>query len=220
MTEAEWQAANDGLRMIGLVRPTASERKRRLFSCACCRRVWNELTDERSTRAVLMAEEYADGLIDDNLLELAANPACEAWDATGSRDGLENDRPLPLSAAAYNVALPMGWWGGAPAFQPPESIVLEAAADQVHEGRAQCDLLRDIFGNPFRPVAFDPSWRTSTVVAIAKGMYDSRDFAPMPLLADALQDAGCEHADILDHCRGPGPHVNGCWVVDLVLGKE
>ncbi|MFO0806182.1 MAG: hypothetical protein U0791_24025 [Gemmataceae bacterium] len=81
-------------------------------------------------------------------------------------------------------------------------------------------MLRDIFGNPFRPVAFDPSWRTSTAVAIAKGMYESRDFAPMPLLADALQDAGCEHADILDHCRGPGPHVKGCWVVDLVLGRE
>ena len=81
-------------------------------------------------------------------------------------------------------------------------------------------LLSCIFGNPFRPTSFNPSWRTSTAVAIAKGMYDSRDFAPMPVLADALQDAGCADERILDHCRGPGPHVKGCWVVDLVLGKE
>jgi hypothetical protein len=80
-------------------------------------------------------------------------------------------------------------------------------------------LLRDIFGNPFRPVAFDPSWRTSTAVALASQMYESREFSAMPILADALQDAGCEDADILGHCRGPGPHVRGCWVVDLVLGK-
>jgi hypothetical protein len=78
---------------------------------------------------------------------------------------------------------------------------------------------RDIFANPFRPVAFE-SWRTSTVVTLAQQMYDSRDFALMPILGDALQDAGCESADILDHCRGDGPHVRGCWVVDLVLGKS
>ena len=85
---------------------------------------------------------------------------------------------------------------------------------------AQMPLLRDIFGNPFRPVTFDPAWRTTTAVQIAQGMYDSRDFAAMPILADALQDAGCEEVSIHDHCRGPGPHIRGCWVVDLVLGKE
>jgi hypothetical protein len=81
-------------------------------------------------------------------------------------------------------------------------------------------LVRDIFGNPFRPVAFDLAWRSPTAVGLAQHMYDSRDFAAMPLLADALQDVGCEVPDILDHCRQPGEHVRGCWVVDLVLGKE
>ena len=81
-------------------------------------------------------------------------------------------------------------------------------------------LIRDIFGNPFRPVSLSPEWRTSTAVALAQQMYDSRDFSAMPILADALQDAGCDNADILDHCRGPGPHVRGCWVVDLVLEKK
>ena len=72
---------------------------------------------------------------------------------------------------------------------------------------------------PLPPRDLDPAWRTTTAVQLAQGMYDSRDFAAMPILADALQDAGCEDADILDHCRGPGPHVRGCWVVDLVLDK-
>jgi hypothetical protein len=80
-------------------------------------------------------------------------------------------------------------------------------------------LLRDIFGNPFRPTALDPSWRTSAVTALASQMYESRDFANMPILADALEDAGCDNADIIAHCHGAGPHVRGCWVVDLVLGK-
>ncbi|MBP3958173.1 hypothetical protein J8F10_23230 [Gemmata sp. G18] len=81
-------------------------------------------------------------------------------------------------------------------------------------------MFRDVVGNPFRPVTFSPSWRTSTAASLASQMYDSRDFSAMPILADALQDAGCDSADVLDHCRGPGPHVRGCWVVDLVLGKE
>ncbi|HEX4611111.1 MAG TPA: hypothetical protein VH092_23170 [Urbifossiella sp.] len=74
--------------------------------------------------------------------------------------------------------------------------------------------------NPLRPVAFEPSWRTEMAVGLAAGMCESRDFAPMPVLADALEDAGCDQLDILAHCRGPGPHVRGCWVVDLVLGKS
>jgi hypothetical protein len=90
----------------------------------------------------------------------------------------------------------------------------------VQEMRHQADVIRCILGNPFRPVAVAPVWLTSTVAALASQMYDSRDFALMPTLADALQDAGCENEDMLDHCRGSGPHVRGCWVVDLVVGKE
>jgi hypothetical protein len=84
----------------------------------------------------------------------------------------------------------------------------------------QVAILRDIFGNPFRLVEFAPAWRTSTAVALASQMYGSRDFAAMPILADALQDAGCDNEDMLNHCRDPkATHVRGCWVVDLVLGK-
>jgi hypothetical protein len=79
--------------------------------------------------------------------------------------------------------------------------------------------LLEVFGNPFQPVAFKSSWRTDTAVSLARTMYESRDFNAMPILADALQDAGCDNDDVLNHCRGDGPHVRGCWVCDLVLGK-
>jgi hypothetical protein len=88
------------------------------------------------------------------------------------------------------------------------------------ERAAAVRLLREVFGNPFRPVAFDPSWRTSTAVELARQMYESRGFDRMPILADALEDAGCDDPQVLAHCRGDGPHVRGCWVVDLVLGKS
>jgi hypothetical protein len=84
----------------------------------------------------------------------------------------------------------------------------------------QAQLLRDVIGNPFRPVALDPRWLTSTVVALAAGIYADRAFDRLPILADALEDAGCDSADILAHCRSDGPHARGCWVVDLVLGKS
>jgi hypothetical protein len=95
---------------------------------------------------------------------------------------------------------------------------------QVHrttESRLKlCVLVRDIFANPFRPVSFSPAWRTDTAVALARQMYGSRDFGAMPILADALQDAGCDNGAILSHCRDATlTHVRGCWVVDLVLGK-
>jgi hypothetical protein len=79
--------------------------------------------------------------------------------------------------------------------------------------------VRCVAGNPTGPVTFSPSWRTEAVVAVARTMYDARDFGPMPVLADALDDAWCDQPDILAHCRGEGPQVRSCWVVDLVLGK-
>jgi hypothetical protein len=81
--------------------------------------------------------------------------------------------------------------------------------------------LHEIFGNPFRAVVFDAAWRTSDVMALATGIYEERAFDPMPILADALQDAGCDNTDILGHLRDPNAtHVRGCWALDLVLGKE
>jgi hypothetical protein len=101
----------------------------------------------------------------------------------------------------------------------PDYISVGDRAYQA-ERSAQSALVRDIFGNPFRPVAFNPRWRTADVLGLARGIYEERAFDRLPLLADALMDAGCDPDDILTHCRSEGPHVRGCWVVDLVLGKE
>ncbi|MBL8793520.1 MAG: hypothetical protein JNM56_06430 [Planctomycetia bacterium] len=94
----------------------------------------------------------------------------------------------------------------------------EKAARQ--EYAVQCGLLRDIFGNPFRPITIDAAWLTSTVVSLAQAIYNERAFDRLPILADALEDAGCDNADILNHCRQPGEHIRGCWCVDLLLGKQ
>ena len=88
-------------------------------------------------------------------------------------------------------------------------------------GSGEAIYIADIFGNPFRPLAFDAAWRTSDVMALAIGIYESRDFSAMPILADALQDAGCNSDEILNHLRDPhATHVRGCWALDLVLGRE
>ena len=94
----------------------------------------------------------------------------------------------------------------------------DASRREAYEEQAV--LLRDTFGNPFRSAPVDPAWRTPTATAIAQSIYDERRFRDLPILADALEEAGCTNHEVLRHCREPGEHVRGCWVVDLVLGKE
>ncbi len=97
--------------------------------------------------------------------------------------------------------------------------VLPGSPGEIAEQVEQAALVREVFDNPFRPVTFDPAWRMPPVLNLARSMYDDRSFNHMPLLADSLTDAGCIDPQILGHCREPGPHVRGCWVVDLVLDK-
>lgn len=98
-----------------------------------------------------------------------------------------------------------------------DPVMLEAVEQEFS---AQANLLRDIFGNPFRPIAFNPAWRTATVKQLAEAIYEEKAVDRMPILGDALEEAGCSNADILNHCRQPGEHVKGCWVVDLILAKS
>jgi hypothetical protein len=206
--------------MLAFLHATGSDRKLRLFAVACVRRIWNlpqwnipALNSGVSRAAVESAERNADGLEDETSLQRITkenylfHPAgCAiqfpAIDAAGRTS----------VAASREAAVNLERWEETEG--EPDEIIL------VRETRAQVSVLQDIFGNPFRPVVFDPEWRTSTAVALTKQMYDSRDFSTMPILADALQDAGCDNDDILNHCRQPGEHVRGCWVVDLVLGKS
>ena len=141
--------------------------------------------------------------------------AVEKWADTGQVPKLIRDYQnldLALVDADARVALRGG------AALPGELDERDGRA-AVKAGAASA--LREVFGNPFRPVTFSSEWRTETATAIARQMYESRDFGAMPILADALQDAGCDSDEVLNHCRHTSaPHVRGCWVVDLVLGKN
>jgi hypothetical protein len=200
--------------MLAFLGSNASDRKLRQFAVACCRRLWHLLVDERSCKAVEVAEGFADGSATDRELESERQaawefPLHEVW---------ENES-LDLSADALNAA-------DAPAcaaewpVEPFRVVIAAQRALGPMEGKAQTDLLRDLFGNPFRPVILEPSWLTAKVVALAQQIYDSRAFDRLPLLANALEEAGCENTEILAHCRAPGPHIRGCWAVDAVLGKD
>ncbi len=209
-----------------------SERKLRLFGCACCRLLWPYMPEAASRTAVVAAEDFADGALSGdelaNVWEAAAEcrpKGHEHVPAVGDHGREEYIKGAPTRAAESIARADDGW----PFRTHIDDIIratLEAAEYQPFgfstEGTEAnlCELFRDIFGNPFRAVVVLPEWRTDPVLALSRRMYGSRDFSAMPVLADALQDAGCDSPDVLDHCRGPGPHVRGCWVVDLILGKE
>ncbi len=216
MTEAEWLECNDPKPMLGIVRVVEHPRKQRLFFCALCRFAWDLLVDSFSREAVDVAERYADGQATEDELA-SANYFAEASIHPGPLDPAQQAAAY-LAEYATNAQIltmdPEGLFG----FHPYCEEWYFAHIAGVPAPAA--DLVRDIFGNPFRSVAFSPSWRTDTVLSLARQMYASRDFGAMPILADALQDAGCDDGDVLGHCRGQGTHVRGCCVVDLVLGKE
>jgi hypothetical protein len=224
MTEAEWLACEDPWPMLGFVRGEERnplpERRSRLFGVACCRRLLHLIVDSRSLKALEVTERYADGAATTDELDAAYSEAfdVEAYYAEHP-DRRHGKRLEALGRAANAVA------GGCHEHELAEGVALEAltaadAADITDEAAAQANLVRDIFGNPFRPVAFSPEWRTHTAVSLARRMYESREFSAMPILADALEDAGCDSEGVLNHCRGPGSHARGCWVVDLILAKE
>jgi hypothetical protein len=161
---------------------------------------------------VQVAEGYADGLVPaSRLFDTWRTVAADA--GTPGRYGADDPDDAPARLAA-RAASPDPWYGARHAFYDPA---------WAEERDAQCELVRDLLGNPHRPPALDPAWlawNDRTVLKIAHAIYADRHFEDLPVLADALEDAGCTDAAILDHCRRPGEHVRGCWVVDLLLGKE
>lgn len=229
MTQAEWLAATDPAKMLEFLWTSPGNRKLRLFGSACCRLVWDRLTFIESRNAVEAVEQFADGEIDSDQLTAARtlHRSADTWRTQRNAANAVSEASIiagrgtvaleaAIGAAKYAAhALTDKPDGGATSYRDASWRPRWDAARRTEAG-----LVQDIFGNPFRPVRTEPAWLTSTVVSLAEGIYGERAFDRMPILADALQDAGCDHADILQHCRGEGPHVRGCWVVDLLLGKE
>jgi len=234
MTENEWQTCEGPARMVAFVAGRGRARKPRLFASACCLRHDHWVEETPAAEALEVALAFADGRASTEQLGSAARAASASANhfyATYRETGQLEPYFAHVAASACEKAA---------AERLPELLRAAVYAAQVHaysmcesldisdrwreyrarEAADQAAVARDIFGNPFRPVTLTPAWRTGTAIALAQAMYDSRDFGAMPILADALQDAGCTNDAMLDHCRGQGPHVRGCWVVDLVLGKD
>jgi hypothetical protein len=229
MTEAEWSTATEPTLMLESLQDRTDVRKLRLFMCACCDRIAHFLAHDCSRAAIRVLERHADGLASDEqviaaasaveeILGLSGGPGDAAACAVSCAIGVPIEGPSAVGSVGSADGV-VRWATCAVTGIPPRHKKLTRAQTVARavEARSQADLARDIFGNPFRPVSVLPAWRSDTTVALSRRMYEARDFGALPILADALQDAGCDNADILDHCRGAGPHVRGCWVVDLVL---
>jgi hypothetical protein len=237
MTELEWLACTEPDIMLEFLKGKASDRKLRLFACACCRRMWSLLDDDRKQMlvndsvtaaemakkdadrdkmAVELAERCADGQADFAELQALFPSLDEKEEAACHAAG--SDAAWTAKASAYHARFLAMYFG--PASYPPGAKA-RSASKRHHdrEQAAQCSLLRDIFGNAFQPVILDPTLQTLLVVNLAQYIYDNLAFDRLPTLADQLEEAGCQAQDILAHCRGSGPHARGCWVVDLLLEK-
>ena len=205
MSEAAWQRATNARELLLLLDPDSSSRKLRRFVLACVAHLYPSKPVSGDADILAFAEQLAD----------EANIDPDEWvavfDQLQDRNQLNAEPPDPtawlLSLAVGDNASDETHWA------------LVSMKDRNIDEAVPMGLLREVFGNPFRLVDFAP-WRTDTAVSLARRMYDSRDFGAMPILADALQDAGCDNDDVLNHCRDGGPHVRGCWVVDGVLGLE
>jgi hypothetical protein len=218
MTEAEWLVCTDPTPMLEYLRGKASDRKFRLFACAFGRAV-RDSQHHLGPSTVAVAERYADGLASDQ--ELASER--RKWACSPEERG-------PVAPSAYD-----GAWEAVDCLtilerwrDDPDSYIT-IPADAVLKRSVL--LLRDIFGNPFRPSPPLPAailvWNDGTIRRLAEGIYEERqmpertlDTARLAVLADALLDAGCDDNELMRHCRSEGPHVRGCWALDLILGKE
>lgn len=210
MTEAEWRECADPTAMLGFLRGKASNRKLRLLTSACCRCAENVLRHEPLRRAVETAERYADGRARyREMVQVAKTVEAFSWSAS---------RAESLVARGVWHLVTMGaWWNLRPVRRSERTLLALRAAEPGVEVRFASSF-RCIFGYPFRSATAGP-WITTDVVALANGIYAEKAFDRMPTLADALMDAGCADEAILNHCRGPGPHVRGCWVIDLLTGR-
>jgi hypothetical protein len=228
MTEAEWLTCGNARAMMTFLGAKPSERKLRLFTCACWRQRWPQPPDPGSAQAVAAAERYADGLCPWEEVA-AAHEEAQARRLMASRTLSEatwgTDRAAFRAAQdcerAMWAAETAAVWGYTFAAEHVLRLAQQEATKKQRAGFAE--LVREVFGNPFRIVPVGPAWLTANgglVRRLAQSIYDERRFGDLGVLADALEEAGCADEQLLSHLRGPGPHARGCWALDLLLGLE
>ena len=225
MTEAEWLASKNPVAMLDWPKARRFRaRKLRLFAVACGRRMWQWLPDERSKAAIVALETFADGpgkQPDKERLREAWEPAYKLAKADKS------DSPKSIAASAVAGLSEPTEAHHATFYGTRRTLDAAKAGNRAGEAAVLAELLRDIIGNPFAKNAFDLSLRTTEIRSLGQACYDERDAESGELerdrllvLSDALEEAGCTNAALLEHLRGTGAHVRGCWALDLVLGKE
>jgi hypothetical protein len=213
VTEQQWlNNRDDAQHMLTFLRDTtkvartrSGKRKLRLFASGCGRSVWPLLNHPQHRKVVEAVERVADGQV--SAVALAS--------VGGTIDG-----SLSSAAALVETIADPQAFQAAFLITTMSMPVAGLASGGKSWDHILSDLLRDIFGNPFRAVSTDPTWLTPTVVSLATAIYDERAFDRLPIVADALDDGGCDCTDLLHHLRQPGDHVRGCWALDQVLGKE
>jgi len=232
VTEAEWLACGLPYLMWGhldnvvhVARRSTGRRKLRLFACACCRAMWQFLPEADQRRAVEIAEAFADEQRDPAELAQARDRAWRSY-CKLVKQHIAEGRPQDQEKSHFRLAAhAAGWVAHKQVRDAAEKGAgnLQWIKTGQDQDRLICEWLRDLFGNPFRLVSIDPRcvrWSDGTVVKLAQAVYEERAFDRLPILADALEEAGCTNQDIFGHCRSGGEHVRGCWVVDLLLGKS
>jgi hypothetical protein len=229
MNATKWAASRTSRTMLDALEGKLSERKLRLLGAACAKKIVAGWKFTECADALLLVEKSADGTATAKERKELARLVAEVY-----RLFTAPQRTIPKRYHGFPAKFVTGAvWdiSREPVEEPSERLAgLHANISEALESLCtlwrvpsqerlrQAHILREILGNPFRSVAFD-AWRSSTAVAVAKQMYDSRDFGAMPILADALQDAGCDNNEVLNHCRDKHAveHFRGCWVVDGVL---
>jgi hypothetical protein len=226
--EDDWLSSTDPQAMLNYLEGKTTPRKLRLFACALARRCWPLLRDPRSRAALEGGERFADGRANDIEIEslrepaqaavydapLFLAPAHEAAWAVTEEDALEAARAAVR--ATRQQAVRDAAYSGVPGRDEQTAVNEAIAAESVQ----QCEVVRHVFGNPFRPSPIAPAWlrwNDGIVVKIARLIYDEGRFEEMLFLADALADAGCCNEAILSHGHSHQEHVRGCWLLDGVL---
>jgi hypothetical protein len=212
VTELMDETRADVDRMLSRLADQEGRRRLRLFACGCCRQVW-PLLAAPGRAAVEAAERIADGTA---TLE-------SPWPRYfQSRLG-----PTPAEWWAAEAAAALVTWSRDAAHEVAQHAaraLRDAAGDTDWSAarRRQAALLCDLYGGLGRPVPLDPAWlrwQDGTVHKMASAIYQGHRFGDLPILGDALEEAGCASAEVLDHCRKPGEHARGCWLLDAILGK-
>jgi hypothetical protein len=220
MTENEWLTCRNPWAMLSQLGEQASDRKLRLFICACCQRQLATVSHPPLFMALMVAQQHIETPVSQSELEAATAAIQETLQESIETINVTGPLAEALSYAFLPELLQSGHAAIAVDLLLGSEIQQIARLDLPDDPLDRCEVLREIFGNPFRPSVLHPAWPTATVISLAQAIYDSGDFTRLPFLADALEDAGCTDDALLRHCREPGQHVKGCWVVDLLLRKS